>query len=236
MASLAGRLRGRLRSHPRSSNAGSSPDEQSSVGRKKRKKVLNAIPIVLTESIKLLRESSDFCPPLKSAVGGVAHIISLVETMKGNKDDAVRLFKRADSLLDLLADLVTDSTSVPDPLFIAIVNLSRELQFSIVKADRVPKKHVVTRLFNTSKEKEQLRVLREQLDEAMERFKLATSVRTEVAVGEIKTTICNQTSTISHTVSQAIMDSQISVSHCNKAIHLTLHEAFAFPYLYRGTA
>ncbi|KAH8105078.1 hypothetical protein DFH11DRAFT_1550571 [Phellopilus nigrolimitatus] len=120
---------------------------------------------------KLLRESSDFCPPLKSAVGGVAHIISLVETMKGNKDDAVRLFKRADSLLDLLADLVTDSTSVPDPLFIAIVNLSRELQFSIVKADRVPKKHVVTRLFNTSKEKEQLRVLREQLDEAMERFK-----------------------------------------------------------------
>ncbi|KAH8116188.1 hypothetical protein DFH11DRAFT_1542947 [Phellopilus nigrolimitatus] len=246
MASLAGRLRGRLRSRPFPSSAGFSPGEQPSVNRRgKKKQTLNAIPIALKELIMLLRESSDFCPPLKSVVGGIARIIGLVETMKGNKDDALRLFGRATSLLYLLADLITDSTRVPNPLFCALANLSKELEYSITKADRIPKKRVLTRLFNTSKDKEQQFVLRQQLDEAVERFKaslidntfifakqLAASVRTEVAVGEIKTAMCNQTNTIS----QAIMDSQISVSHSSKTSYLLLHNFFAFAYLYRGSA
>lgn len=45
--------------------------------------------------------------------------------MKGNEEEAIRLFKRAESLLNLLADTITDPSDIPDHLLSAIDVLHR---------------------------------------------------------------------------------------------------------------
>ncbi|THH04682.1 hypothetical protein EW145_g5337 [Phellinidium pouzarii] len=121
-------LRRRLRINPQlppglAGDGLSRPDESTSASRKKRKKILHAIPVVLRELLRTLKESSDFCPPLKSAIGGLSHIIETVETMKGNKDDAFRLFHKVEDLLNLLADLIPDCENVPPQIVLAVSRL-----------------------------------------------------------------------------------------------------------------
>lgn len=121
----------------------SSPDELASVGRKKRKKMLNGLVVVLKETLFALRDSSDACPPLKSTVGALAHIVNNLEVMflyniccctyaengkqrmNGNKEEALRIVQRIDNLLDLLESLIPDCTEIPKMLLIAIAGLDK---------------------------------------------------------------------------------------------------------------
>ena len=59
----------------------SSPDETASVGRKKRKKsdLFDVGVVLLKESLAMLHDSSDACPPLKGTTGGLMHIVKVLE-------------------------------------------------------------------------------------------------------------------------------------------------------------
>jgi len=75
----------------------------------------NSAIILLT--LTALRESSDACTPLKSAVSGVLHIWELSQKVKRNKDDCQNLASRVQDILDKIAAAVPDVTRLsPDLL------------------------------------------------------------------------------------------------------------------------
>ncbi|KAI5119027.1 hypothetical protein M0805_001850 [Coniferiporia weirii] len=191
-------LRGALQPPSRVIDNGSEPrpDRSVSANRKKKRKkqILHAIPVVLAETISFLKESSDCCPPLKSAVGGLSHIIDVVETMKGNKEDAQRLYERAETLLNILSDAISDCTKIPPDMLETIVKLDRQVAVLIClielermsrEARQLPKKHVVIRFFKARDDVDKLRAIREQLDIVIEDFMLASAIRTTLMLPAI---------------------------------------------------
>lgn len=141
-------LKNSLQPRSRALRAGSSTPEQGTTNSRRKKKRLraaaHAVPVALEHTIRLLHESSDFCPPLKSVVGGLSHVITLVQvmfpslfvsrgggltstmkTLKGNREDAERLYSRADNLLNRLSDLIPDVTKMPNDLLLAINDLDK---------------------------------------------------------------------------------------------------------------
>jgi hypothetical protein len=105
----------------------------------------HAQPLSLVKDILTgLRESSDAFPPLKSAVGGVLYIVSLVEVqlpvdgawilwliylhpqqVKSNKKQAEGLAKRAAELIVLLTDLIDEPDNMPLDMYLALERFNK---------------------------------------------------------------------------------------------------------------
>ncbi|KIM87723.1 hypothetical protein PILCRDRAFT_258860 [Piloderma croceum F 1598] len=87
----------------------------------------SATASAVTLSLNALKESVDAFPPLKSAVGGVLHILELSRKVKTNKEECQKLSSRVQEMLDQIAVAVPDVTCLSPELHARIDKFTRIL-------------------------------------------------------------------------------------------------------------
>ncbi|KLO18270.1 hypothetical protein SCHPADRAFT_886352 [Schizopora paradoxa] len=137
--------------------------------------------------VRALQDSSDVCPPLKSALGLICHVINLLEEVKDIEEKAERTQMKAFRLLDDLAKQIPDETIIPQDLAIALKDLSDKFQEVIYRITTLRKKSVFTRIVRKKSHTSQLTLCMRHLDDAIESFKIRSQVRIELAMQKIST-------------------------------------------------
>lgn len=97
------------------------------------REVVRATPNALLLTLGLLSDSADACPPLKSVLGALNAIVEQAQVgfyllaletrhrlyhqaVKGNKREAILVYERVNTLVDVLCNAVSDATNIPTPL------------------------------------------------------------------------------------------------------------------------
>ena len=113
------------------------------IKKKKRNKADAALQTFLL-GLRVLRDSADACPPLKSVVGGLYAIAEVLEVCdphirdfflvilwvstqgtKANEEDVDGLVGVINEIITKLADTIPDATNVPDGLQHCLVDFAR---------------------------------------------------------------------------------------------------------------
>jgi len=150
--------------------------------------------------LSALREGSDVCPPLKSLLGLVLHVIDLFEEIKDTDDFAERTQMKAFQLLDDLAKEIPDDSVISAELTAAITDLSSNFGEIIREVSFIRKRGFLARLVRVKSHRAKMKALARRLDDAIDAFRLRSQIRVEVAMQKLARTsqseICNGSSSI----------------------------------------
>ncbi|KAJ7176985.1 hypothetical protein C8R46DRAFT_47411 [Mycena filopes] len=80
----------------------------------------NNLSDVLWNSLRVIRDSSDALPPLKSAAGGVMALWDVAKRAKHSKADARGLALRAQDIVKVIADAVPNATTITPAMLLSI--------------------------------------------------------------------------------------------------------------------
>jgi len=144
-------------------------------------------PEATTPTISLaltaLKETADAFPPLKSAVGGVIHVLDLAQRVKSNKEECRKLASRAEGILDKIAVAVPDATCI-SPDLLRIDEFTRTLDD--IKCFMTPLCHEsVMKRIVLHKERESLLIeFNRRLDDALKSFMLISTIKIEMLVSQ----------------------------------------------------
>ncbi|TDL15183.1 hypothetical protein BD410DRAFT_135240 [Rickenella mellea] len=157
------------------------PDKPSSISRD----ISDATLLMLTQ----LKESADFFPPLKSAVGGVLSIYQLSQTVKSNKKDARQLAKRAVELIEILERATNASTNISTDLRDSIHKFNVSLHYIHNVMARLAAQKKVERWLRMNDHKDELMRCNNMLDDAARVFTLASNIRVEISLQRLESKV-----------------------------------------------
>jgi len=161
-----------------------------------------------------LKESADACPPLKSTVSGILHIIELSQKVKSNKEDCQKLASRVQEILDEIAVAVPDATCISFDLLLRIDEFTRTLGEIELFMERLCRVGVFKR-FLRHKEREAAFVeFNQRLDNVIKSFILISVVKIEVLTSQQGTRL------------QALSDKSDNVEHRLEKQQVTLNVLF----------
>ncbi|KAJ7575941.1 hypothetical protein C8J56DRAFT_900547 [Mycena floridula] len=141
---------------------------------------------ILRTSLVALKDSSDACPPLKSACSGLLVIWDTVEQVKSSKDDGPALANQCTAVLKHLADAgQADPANISAALKLHIEEFERLLADILCFTKQMAKRRTGTfRFFKSFKrlnrDEAELRQFQRRLDKAAQGFKVAMAAQGNV--------------------------------------------------------
>jgi len=153
---------------------------------------MEQIASALIIALRLLRDSADAFPPLKSVASGLMHLVDLSKELKGNREESMRLLERSKRLTSVLTS-IPDIARASDELRLEIVLLSSVLDEIVLEMKELGESKSFSRFIYLDKHRDRVRVLRERLDEAVWSFETGCIVRTEVFVKLVLTKLDDHT-------------------------------------------
>ncbi|KAJ7575949.1 hypothetical protein C8J56DRAFT_974178 [Mycena floridula] len=142
-------------------------------------------------SLVALKDSSDACPPLKSACSGLLVIWDTIERVKSSKDDGPALANQCTAVLKHLADAgQADPANISAALKLHIEEFERLLDDILLFTKQMAKRRTgAFRFFKglkrLNRDEAELRQFQRRLDEAARAFFVAMTARAEVSMTRI---------------------------------------------------
>ncbi|KAJ7763043.1 hypothetical protein B0H16DRAFT_506330 [Mycena metata] len=134
---------------------------------------------ILSTFLVALQQSADAFPPLKSAVGGVLAVVDITQRAKHCKSDAQHIARRANEILDLIADAVPDGSAIPPPMELRIERFTTLLNETHATMKAVALTSRFSRFTHLNRNEAVLQGIKLQLDDAyrdfLVQFQLPTS-------------------------------------------------------------
>ncbi|KAH8110563.1 hypothetical protein DFH11DRAFT_1746451 [Phellopilus nigrolimitatus] len=161
-------------------------NERSEEKKSKAKTIVRETAEFLYVGIGALADSADAFPPLKSAVGGLKHIVDLLLRLKADKKDTVRLLERIDEMCELLEKAIPDVTNMSASFQTAVIELDFELSAIARDTERGAKKTFLKRLIYLRRHEGELSGLREMLEDARNNFELNVQLNMARGIRDIQ--------------------------------------------------
>jgi len=124
------------------------------------------------------------------------HIVTFSQALKGNKNDARRLQKKAEHLIDSLEAVVPDASSVSDDLRLEIERLNKVLSGIAYGMEHLSQRKLFARIVHLDKYKDEVKILRENFDDAVRAFEMGCCLRTEISVGLLLSKVTDSKGTL----------------------------------------
>ncbi|KAG6811335.1 hypothetical protein H0H92_007956 [Tricholoma furcatifolium] len=124
-------------------------------------------------SLRVLLESADACPPLKSACGGV------LARVKGSRSDAEALALRCTDILCIVADCIPDPAEISPIMGAALERFTCIVTDVQAALDQIQHQSWNRRLVNLNRHENDLAALHRRLDDAQHDLMIAAALRTQ---------------------------------------------------------
>ncbi|KAH8110529.1 hypothetical protein DFH11DRAFT_1547421 [Phellopilus nigrolimitatus] len=140
---------------------------------------------------KIVRETAEFLyrRRIKSAVGGLKHIVDLLLKLEADKKDTLQLFERIDEISELLVKAIPDVTNMSESFQTAVIELDSELSRIAFETRRGTKKTFFKRLNHLRRHEGELSRLHRRLDDARVKFELNLQLDTAHGVRDIQRSV-----------------------------------------------
>ncbi|KAJ6542934.1 hypothetical protein B0H19DRAFT_1172454 [Mycena capillaripes] len=145
----------------------------------------------LRTSLELVKESSDICPPLKSALGGVVALCDLADRVAASNVDAATLAWRAVAILDTIynaVDIGPDlDAKVPPQLLQNILQFEQllsEIRTAMMKS--IARKGCFRRVLHLRRNESDLAQFTTSLDSAAQVFTIGTLTAQTASLSRIE--------------------------------------------------
>ncbi|KAF8491421.1 hypothetical protein JB92DRAFT_2835613 [Gautieria morchelliformis] len=137
-------------------------------------------------TLRALRDSADAFPPLKSATGGVLHLMELCDTVKANREECLALARRAEEILYRINDVVPDPTKIPPSLLDRISDFARSMEpiqeyMEALNGDRRFKNRL-KRYIRHREDQDKISGLNQNLDRAFHAFQMTSLITLQMGV------------------------------------------------------
>ncbi|KAJ7177046.1 hypothetical protein C8R46DRAFT_1078049, partial [Mycena filopes] len=139
----------------------------------------NDISDALQTTLSFFEQSSDAFPPLKSVVGGVIALWDVAKRAKHSKADARGIALRAQDILQVMADAVSDSSAITPGMQLRIERFTVLLNNSRRDVESIALANSVTRVMRLNRDEEILQDIKRKFNEAHADFLLASALRLE---------------------------------------------------------
>ncbi|KAG5652136.1 hypothetical protein H0H81_006173 [Sphagnurus paluster] len=130
------------------------------------------------ELLKVLKESADACPPLKSAVGGIIACVEAYKNTSGNHEEMERILKSTDLLASTLAAKLEESKD-HKPLDQILKKLSKSLEEEDRKIKAMYKRGFIVRLAYNSDDAGELISSCQAIKDALDTFYVGLTLLVE---------------------------------------------------------
>jgi len=174
----------------------------------------SGLPDAVWTSLHALKESADAFPPLKSVVGGVIAICEVAERARHSKSNALSIARRANEILDMIADALPDGSVIPSPMLLSIEKFTVLLAEIHGDMKLLAATGRVSRAIHLNRNERMLEDIKVRLDDAYRDFLAASTMRLEVeqsCTRMIVDKVAADTNTMGLRVTETLIYSRLNV-------------------------
>ncbi|KAJ7051580.1 hypothetical protein C8F01DRAFT_1262659 [Mycena amicta] len=137
------------------------------------------LPDLLSTSLFALKESADGFPPLKSAVGAVLALGEIAQRVKNSKSDARDIARRAEHILDVIAEAVPDGSTIPVAMLRDIERFTSLVHEICGFMEEIASARALSRVLHLNRNEIALQDFKSRLNDAYCDLKVASALRVE---------------------------------------------------------